>query len=99
MKLRFKVNLKDSKIPEQIKVPKGLKGFMGFFDEEFHAQTKPNKGKLGNFIEKKYLKKIYSFEFDKKNKILKSVLREDFINLDFSVCLFRKKKQYLKIIF
>jgi len=54
MKLKFKINLKDSKIPEQIKVPKRLKGFMGFFDEEFHAQTKPHKGKLGNFIEKKY---------------------------------------------
>ena len=73
MKLKFKINLKDSKIPEQIKVPKRLKGFMGFFDEEFHGQTKPRKGKLGNFIEKKYLKKIYSFEYNKKNKSLKSI--------------------------
>ena len=52
MKLRFKINLKDSKIPEQIKVPKGLKGFMGFFDEEFHTQTKPNKGKLVILLKK-----------------------------------------------
>ena len=66
MKLKFKINLKDSKIPEQIKVPKRLKGFMGFFDEEFHAQTKPHKGKLGNFIEKNILKKFIPLNLIRK---------------------------------
>jgi len=61
MKLKFKINLKRSQIPEWIKVPKTL------------IEAKPWKGKLGNFIEKKYLKKIYLFDYDKKNKVLKSI--------------------------
>jgi hypothetical protein len=67
MKLKFKINLKDSKIPDRIMIPRKLKGFMGF-----NKKSKLYKGKVDNLIEKKYLKKIYSFEYDKKNKILKS---------------------------
>ncbi len=61
MKLKFKINLKESKIPEWIKVPKTL------------IEAKPWKNKLKNFIDKQYLKETFNFEYDKKNKILTSI--------------------------
>lgn len=60
MKLKFKINLKESRIPELINVPKTL------------IETR-HTGKINNFIEEKYLKKIYLFDYDKKNKVLKSI--------------------------
>jgi hypothetical protein len=60
MKLKFKINLKKSKIPEWIKVPKTL------------IEGRLLKSKLPNFVEKKYLKETFNFEYDKKNKILTS---------------------------
>ena len=60
MKLKFKINLKKSRIPEFIKVPKTL------------IEGRLLKGKLPNFVEKKYLKETFNFEYDKKNKILTS---------------------------
>ena len=60
MKLKFKINLKKSKILECIKVPKTL------------IEGRLLKGKLPNFVEKKYLKETFTFEYDKKNKILTS---------------------------
>jgi hypothetical protein len=60
MKLKFKINLKKSRIPEFIKVPKTL------------IEGRFLKGKLPNFVEKKYLKETFNFEYDKKNKILTS---------------------------
>lgn len=61
MKLKFKINLKESKIPEWIKVPKTL------------IEAKSWKNKLKNFIDKQYLKETFNFEYDKKNKILTSI--------------------------
>jgi len=61
MKLKFKINLKKSKIPEWIKVPKTL------------IEAKRWKYKLINFVEKQYLKENFNFEYDKKNKILISI--------------------------
>ena len=61
MKLKFKINLKKSRIPEWIKVPKTL------------IEGKPWKHKLPNFVEKRYLKETFNFEYDKKNKILTSI--------------------------
>lgn len=61
MKLKFKINLKKSTIPEFIKVPKTL------------IEGRFLKGKLPNFIEKKYLKEIFNFDYDEKTKILKSI--------------------------
>lgn len=60
MKLKFKINLKKSRIPEFIKVPKTL------------IEGRLLKGKLLNFVEKKNLKETFNFEYDKKNKILTS---------------------------
>jgi hypothetical protein len=60
MKLKFKINLKKSKIPERIKVPKTL------------IEGRLLKSKLPNFVEKEYLKETFNFEYDKKNKILTS---------------------------
>jgi hypothetical protein len=56
MKLKFKINLKKSKIPERIKVPKTL------------IEGRLLKSKLPNFVEKEYLKETFNFEYDKKNK-------------------------------
>ncbi len=61
MKLKFRINLKKSRIPEWIKVPKTL------------IEAKPWRHKLINFIEKQYLKETFNFEYDKKNKILTSI--------------------------
>lgn len=61
MKLKFKINLKKSRIPEWIKVPKTL------------IEAKPWKHKLINFVEKQYLKETFNFEYDKENKILTSI--------------------------
>ena len=61
MKIKFKINKKKSRIPKWIKVPKTL------------IEAKPWKGKLTNFVEKKHLNKTYTFEFDEKKKILKSI--------------------------
>jgi hypothetical protein len=58
MKLKFKINLKKSKIPEWIKVPKTL------------IEGRLLKGKLTNLVEKKYLKETFNFEYDKKNKLV-----------------------------
>jgi hypothetical protein len=63
MKLKFKINLKKSKIPEWIKVPKTL------------IEGKPWKSKLINFVEKQYLKETFNFAYDKKTKVLKSTDR------------------------
>lgn len=61
MKLILIINLKKSKIPEWIKVPKTL------------VEGKIWKNKLTNFVEKKYFKEIFNFEYNKKTKILKSL--------------------------
>jgi hypothetical protein len=61
VKLKFRINLKKSRIPEWIKVPKTL------------MEAKLWKYKLINFVEKKYLKETFNFEYDKKNKILTSI--------------------------
>ena len=61
MKLKFKINLKKSKIPEWIKVPKTL------------TQAKIWKNKLINFVEKEYFKETFNFEYNKKDKILTSI--------------------------
>lgn len=61
MKLKFKINLKDSRIPEFIKVPKTL------------IEGRLLKSKLPNFVEKQYLQETFNFEYDKKNKILISI--------------------------
>jgi hypothetical protein len=61
VKLKFKINLKKSRILEWIKVPKTL------------IEGKPWKHKLPNFVEKRYLKETFNFEYDKKNKILTSI--------------------------
>ena len=69
MKLKFKINLKKSKIPKVIKAPKTLvegKFFMG-------KDGKSMKGKLPNFIDNNHIKKVYHFDYNKKNKILKSI--------------------------
>ena len=69
MKLKFKINLKRSKIPKVIKAPKTLvegKFFIG-------KDGKSMKGKLPNFIDKNHIKKVYHFDYNKKNKILKSI--------------------------
>ena len=58
MKLKFKINLKKSRILEWIKVPKTL------------IEGKPWKHKLPNFVEKRYLNETFNFEYDKKNKII-----------------------------
>jgi hypothetical protein len=68
MKLKFIINLKESKIPDWIEVPKTLKESK---DENYAKHFKD--GKFNNFIEKKYLKKIYLFEFDIKKKTLESL--------------------------
>ena len=60
MKLKFKINLKKSKIPAWIKVPKTL------------IEGRLLKSKLPNFVEKEYFKETFNFEYDKKNKILTS---------------------------
>jgi len=60
MKIKFKINKEQSQIKEWIKVPKTL------------IEAKPWKGKLTNFVEKKYLNKTYTFDYDEKKKILKS---------------------------
>jgi hypothetical protein len=61
MKIVFKINLKRSTIPEWIKVPKTL------------VYGKPYKNKLPNFVEKQYLNKQFTFDYDKKKRILKSI--------------------------
>ena len=53
MKIVFKINLKRSRIPEWIKVPKTL------------VYGKPYKNKLPNFVEKEYLNKEFTFETSK----------------------------------
>lgn len=60
MKLKFKIDLKKSRIPEWIKVPKTF------------IQGKIWKNKLTNFVEKEYFHKTFNFEYNKKTKILKS---------------------------
>ena len=61
MRIKFKINLKESRIPEWIKVPKTL------------IEGKLWKNKLKNFIENKYFNKNFIFEYDQKKKILKSI--------------------------
>jgi hypothetical protein len=61
MKLKLIINLKKSKIPEWIKVPKSL------------IEGKIWKNKLTNFVEKKYFKEKFNFEYNKKTKILESL--------------------------
>ena len=61
MKLKLKINLKESRIPEWIKVPKTL------------IEAKPWKHKLINFVEKQYLKETFNFQYDEENKILTSI--------------------------
>jgi hypothetical protein len=56
MRIKFKINLKESRIPEWIKVPKTL------------IEGKLWKNKLKNFIEKKYFNKNFIFEYDQKKK-------------------------------
>ena len=56
MKLKYKINRKRSKIPEWIKVPKTL------------VEAKPWKSRLTNFIDEKYLDKIFTFDYDEKKK-------------------------------
>ena len=56
MKLKFKINLKESKIPEWIKVPKTL------------IEGKLWKSKLPNFVEKNTLKKPLILNMIKKIK-------------------------------
>ena len=56
MRIKFKINLKESRIPEWIKVPKTL------------IEGKLWKNKLKNFIENKYFNKNFIFEYDQKKK-------------------------------
>ena len=60
MKINFKINKKQSRIPEEIKVPKTM----------YYLEI--SNYKMPNLIEKKYLNKTYTFEYDEKKKILKS---------------------------
>jgi len=60
MKVKEKINIKESKIPEWNKVQKKL------------IEGKPWKNRLTNFIDEKYLDKIFTFDYDEKKKILKS---------------------------
>jgi hypothetical protein len=56
MRIKFKINLKESRIPEWIKVPKTL------------IEGKLWKNKLKNFIENKYFNKNFIFDYDQKKK-------------------------------
>ena len=69
MKLKFKINIKDSQtLKGNLMFPAKFRSFKGF-----HKKSKILRGKVNNFIEEKYLKKIYTFEYNEKKKIFKSV--------------------------
>jgi hypothetical protein len=61
MRIVFKINLEDSKIPKYIQVPKTL------------IEGKFLKNKLPNFVEKEFLDKEFNFDYDKEKKILTSI--------------------------